>query len=134
MGAWQWFQYGNASGSVALDGDALRCTILRASTNEADLLLYQVGTAVENGRTYRIKFSAKADKDRVMVVNSSVNHMMYTNIGLKVPVPLTKEWQPFQYIFVGENADGLNDRLPTFVVGQTTGTVWIKDVVLEAIK
>jgi hypothetical protein len=133
--AWTWYQFSPATGTMTPDGDAIRCNIATLdATNIGNVQLYQVGPVIENGRAYRIHFAAKADKDRVMKLDGSLNHMHYDHIGIQQSVPLSKDWQTFDYVFVGENADGQPDRLPTFVLGQTTGTVWIKDVTLEVVK
>ena len=87
---------------------------------------------LKNGHNYHLSFNAKADRAMTVPIASSVNHMDYQSVGLYQLATLTPEWKKYDYSFKAEQADAeLAARIPTFVFGNATGVVWIKDVALE---
>jgi hypothetical protein len=80
---------------------------------------------LQEGETYIVRFRAKADAPRRVPLQAQIDDPDWHLSGLNVVVPLTKEWQPYQYEFRGKDLAG-----PTriqFLLGDRTGTVWIEE-------
>jgi hypothetical protein len=129
--AWQWKQYTSANGSINLDGDALRCDILNVGESASQLVLYQSIPSLRDGQNYRLTFNAKADKNLPIIAAASLGWKDFHSVGLYKQVALTQEWKKYELPFKGERTDGHEVHAPIFLMGLSTGTIWLKDVVLE---
>jgi len=88
----------------------------------------QVFDDLQEGATYTVRFRAKADVPRPIVVYGEIGEPDWKNIGLNQVVPLTEEWQTYQYEFQAKNLAAQNTI--QFRLGDRTGTVWIADFTL----
>ncbi len=93
-------------------------------------LQYLNSTLVE-GKTYTLRFRAKANASRVMPVYAIVNGGDYHGIGLRQFAALTLAWHTFEYTFLAKDLGGAKLICPEFSVGNAVGTVFLADVSLK---
>jgi WD40 repeat protein len=87
--------------------------------------LSQVFDDLEEGATYTVRFRAKADAPRSITLHGQIGEPDGRDISLNQLVPLTQEWQTYQYQFQPKNLAAWNNI--HFILGERTGTVWIAD-------
>ncbi len=80
---------------------------------------------LQEGATYTVRFRAKADAPRTMVLFGGIGEPDWHNIGLLQEVPLTEEWRDYQYEFRAKDIAAAN--MIQFIVGDHKGTVWTAD-------
>jgi hypothetical protein len=131
IGAWRLDQQGSTKGQIAVDGDAIRVKIDQIDGISFHLELYQHSTTLIGGRRYRVRFKAKSDNPIVFKVAAIINHPDWHNLGLNEETGTTREWKDFDYTFTATGADGQGDKVPSFLIGYTVGTLWIKDLLVE---
>jgi hypothetical protein len=119
--------------NMTAEGDALRVDIPQTDKMPEHAQCYFDGAPLKDGSQYRLRFEAKADKQFIMRVQAAVIYRGYPNAGLDERVPLVTEWLPYTYTFTAGGMNGRTARIPLFLLGTDTGTVWIKNVVLEEI-
>jgi len=88
--------------------------------------LSQMLVDLEQGSTYQIRFRAKADSARTILLYAQVEEPNYHGIGLNQGVSLATDWRTFECKFQAKDLGALN--LLRFILGAQTGTVWIADV------
>jgi hypothetical protein len=128
---WYWQQFNHvASGAVSTDGGTLRVDITKVDGDAGNLILYQRAIATNTGRKYHVSFWAKADKTRKIGVTAGRGSWSpgFKNNGLCEEYTIGKEWTPHETTFTVVDADNYPAKLPVFLLGGATGTVWLKDV------
>jgi hypothetical protein len=133
LASWHWEQQGKASGGVTIDGDAVKVQVLAVDGVSYHLQLFQQKAVLYNGRTYRVRFKAKADRPYTLKVAAGINHPDYHEMGMAQEVSMTSDWQPYEFTFRAEGADGQRNKIPSFVCAYALGTFWVKDLTVEAI-
>lgn len=104
---------GNRVDATSVDGTAWHAKLL------------QVFDDLEEGARYRVRFRAKATSPRQIILYGQISEPDGHGIGRNQAVPLTRDWQPYQYEFQAKDLAAWN-RIE-FHLGQQTGTVWIAD-------
>ncbi len=111
---------GHGGGSAA----KLTCTKFVAATPASHAMLCQLGVPVRRGRTYRVRFWARAERIQADVVSIALSDTSeWANCGLEgafVPGP---EWKPYEFIFRAERDCAEKSRLQIWFA--STGTLWI---------
>src|SRR5262249_36972725 len=88
--------------------------------------LWQTFDDLQEGATYTVRFRARADAPRrVNLSAQAAEPYRHDNIGLNEAVPLTKNWQPYEYEFRAKDLAAQNAIV--FNVGEQTGTVRTAD-------
>jgi hypothetical protein len=90
--------------------------------------LVQMFDDLQEGATYTVRFRAKSNAPRPLVLYGGIDEPNGKSIGLNQVVPLTEDWQPYQYEFQAKDLGASNTI--SFFVGDRTGTVWIRDFTL----
>ena len=116
---------GTARAILAAEQDACRVDVTAVDGTDWHAKLRQVLDNLQDDSTYIVRFRAKADAERRIKLEAQIGQPDWHLIGLNVVVPLTKEWQSFQYTFQAKAPAGLN-RIQ-FLLGERTGTLWIAD-------
>ncbi len=114
--------------STKTDGNYSAKINVTATGSRSDGQFYQFSPLV-NGKTYTIKFAAKASSNRVIEfkmdkASTSVNYFEAT-------MNLTTSWQNFSYQFTSLQDDG-NPRYE-FNLGDQTGQVWFDNATLNMV-
>jgi hypothetical protein len=130
-GQWYWQCMQPAEATLSADGDALRCDITKVDGTDWHIQYMYIKDTLVEGRQYRIKFEAKASDDMVMNLSVLNDKDDRHSLGLDTKVALVKKWVPYEYTFVASQTDGKPDRCPLFMLGQATGTIWIRNLVVE---
>ncbi len=84
---------------------------------------------LETGKTYTLKFRAKADRSRNVGVGVRLHKPDWRFLGLNAEVALGTEFKDYKYTFSAEQGEAGHARL-SFVVGGTTGSVSVRDLEL----
>jgi Tol biopolymer transport system component len=121
-------QWGTARATLASEGSAWRVEVTAVDDVIWHAQLCQVFDNLEEGATYTLRFRAKADAPRRLRLWGEIAEPDWHCIGLDEEVPLTKDWQAYQYEFQATNLTAWTKI--NFRVGDRTGTVWIADVTL----
>ena len=111
---------------------SLRVDIAQVGSDESMLQYKQLGIKLEQGKTYAITFKAKADEERKAVVSFCKDTTPWTNYGLRNTIPLTTEWKQYKFVFTASATTDEDTRL-SFVLGQSTGTVWLDKIQLSEV-
>ena len=131
--SWQLYAGGEARAVLHGEGGVMRLDIGSVDGVSAHLKCFQRGINLQEGRTYTLRFRAKADKLRDMQVEACLDQPDYHNVGLGRIAPLLPEWQKFSETFTATHVLANDTDVPRFVVGDRAGTIWFSDVsVVEA--
>jgi WD40 repeat protein/serine/threonine protein kinase len=87
--------------------------------------LLQMFDDLQEGATYTVRFSAKADAPRSIRLTASDFDPASHGIGLSQQVSLTENWELYQYTFQAKDLAFQNTI--QLILGERTGTVWIAD-------
>ena len=117
---------GNAQAMLNYDGGAHEVQVTAVNPTDWYVQLHEMFDDLEEGATYTIRFQAKADAPRRINLNAQRNGTPdWKNIGLAKSFSLTEQWEKHEVQFQAKNLAAVNKI--TFILGQQTGTVWIKD-------
>jgi aryl-phospho-beta-D-glucosidase BglC (GH1 family) len=122
--------------SIGGDGDlfeeegVLVFEIYDGANDPWDMKLFQTGKLIENGKTYKVTFMAKAEYSRAMM--STVYN---EDIGIDYPespvwFDLATDFQEFEYTFIMNEATDPS-AIITFDLGGVDGDIWIDDITLS---
>lgn len=93
--------------------------------------LQYLNPTLAEGKTYTLRFRAKANAKRVMPVYAIVNGGDYHGIGLRQFASLTPSWRVFAYTFQAKDLGSAKLICPEFTLGNAVGTVYLADVSLK---
>jgi hypothetical protein len=130
--AWQFEEIDDAKGTMKAEAGALALTASKIDGTEWHVQAYQAGLELANGTEYTVTFKARASAKRTAQVYAGVNEDDYHAVGLDEVITLAPEWKDFKFTFKADGVAARHNNRLGFLVGQETGTVWIKDLVLVA--
>src|SRR5262249_46933772 len=107
------------------EGNGHRIDVTAVDGTDYHATLAQGFDDLQEGATYTIRFRTRADAPRQVSLYGQIAEPDWHGIGLSPVVPLTKDWQPYEYEFQAKNVAASNTI--TFILGAQTGTVWIAD-------
>ena len=90
---------------------------------------HQRDRTLEKGKSYVLRFQARASEPRVIALSSQKGVVNWRNYGLSQKVTAGTEWQDFAVTF--EANETANDARIQFFLGAQTGQVWIDNVSLK---
>ena len=114
-----------ARATQAIEGNVCRIDVTAVDGTKWHARLTQVFGDLHEGATYTIRFRAKADPPRPIVLHGQIDQPDWKSIGLNQVVALSTDWQVYQYEFRPKNLAAWNAI--HFLLGERTGTVWIAD-------
>lgn len=129
--AWEFEINEDAKGTMKTENGAIALAVNKVDGVDWHVQLYQAGIDLNEGKDYLVTFKARADAKRAALVYAGVNEEDFHSVGLDEPFDLTPAWTEYKFTFKAEGVVPKNNRLG-FIVGQQTGTVYIKDLVLSA--
>jgi WD40 repeat protein len=94
----------------------------------------QPWTHLEAGKRYTVQFLARASQARLITAHFQINKDPWTVVGLDQAVDVGRDWAPYRLTFTADNNVSPEGNMLIFYLGQATGTVWIKDVAVFAMK
>jgi WD40 repeat protein len=118
-----------ATASPHAEEGIVRLDVNQAGSAHSDVQFYQKGLTLKNDRHYALQFLARANKTRPIAAIAQHDDFPYENIGLSADLTLTSRWKAFRIPFDVSGALPHHSSI-TFLLGQTTGPVWFKSVVL----
>jgi hypothetical protein len=117
-----------ARATLTTEGNVCRVDVTAVDGTNWHARATRVFDDLQEGATYTVRFRAKADVPRQIILYGQVDEPDWHDIGLSQDVPLTERWQTYQYQF---RAKGLAaENAIQFILGDRTGTVWIADFTL----
>jgi WD40 repeat protein len=129
-------RYGTTRATLATEGNVCRVEVTAVdgtAYHSATLTQLFDNLQLQEGASYTIRFEARADAPRPIVLTTTASFPDVHAIGLRDEViNLTEKWKPCQYEFRAKNLADWNGI--HIIVGKQTGTVWIKDFAIEGAK
>jgi len=116
---------GNARATMVNEMNITRVDVTAVDGTDFHVQFGQLFDNLETGATYTVRFRARADARRQVLLYGQINEADWHGIGLNEPIALTEEWQSFSRDFQASNLAAEN-RIK-FDIGQQTGTVWVAD-------
>lgn len=132
--AWRLQQREMTKATLSVEENALKVVVTQVGPNDGLVQVFHIlsGTQVQEGARYTLRFRAKADADarplRVMAQSMEPFH----TIGLNRTFTLGTDYKDFTHTFTAQKVNPKRNKVPAFVVGAKTGTIWIADVALTA--
>lgn len=122
---------GTASGSGSRSGGAVKAGVVSGGTERWNVQLLQSGFGLETGRTYAVRFTAKASVARSIDVSVEHDASPWTSHSRRL-LELGTEAKPFSWTF---RMDGESDPAARLVfnLGLEAGDVTLDDVRLEVL-
>lgn len=117
------FEFLNMNGGVGsadIATDAISISIDDNGDVDYSIQLVNAGIPAVSGTTYEVTFEARADEDRVMIVDVSQPDNGYSRLLEDTRVSLTTDWQTFTYSYTVNGDSDDNSRLE-FNMGHITG-------------
>jgi hypothetical protein len=136
LGDWFTFTTGSARATFGTDSNAyrgskaLKVNVTQVSGTAWHIQFGQDNLAVQAGKTYRIRFAARAS------TNTSVQAMIRRNgepwnaLGWQTTLQLTPTWQRYEFTFTATETLFGGARL-SFDVGQAVRTLWFDDFLFQ---
>ncbi|HKZ80691.1 MAG TPA: carbohydrate binding domain-containing protein [Pyrinomonadaceae bacterium] len=110
----------------AVGAASARIDVTAASGVERHIRLAQYDRSLEQGVIYDVSFWAKSDTQRTITLSAQKGSPDWRGYGLWRHVPIDTGWKQYRISFAAnESAD---DARIQFLVGETSGTVWLDDV------
>ncbi len=135
--AWQVYEAGAARGALTQSsepggGKTLQVTINTPSSQAYHFQLLRPALPLLEGRTYELRFLAKASRKRTLDVEgqATIGGDIH-NIGLSKIVDLDTAWKEYTVRFTTKNVVENNSHAPQFCFAQEAGTVWLANVSLK---
>jgi len=125
-------QNGFTSGiSFLTNGDFLQVDQVNGGTKEWEVNFKQESLFIEQGKNYRVSFSAKTDLARMIRVNvANYENNSFTQYGYQ-PVDITTEWDDYQFDFTMTNPDDPFSTLQFGIGGYQNNSTFFRNICLE---
>jgi hypothetical protein len=120
-----------AQATLTVEGNVHRVDVTAVDGTNWHARLSQGLEDLQEGATYTIRFRAKADAPRPIMLYGQIEEPDWHGIGLNQVVSLTENWQPYQYTFQAKDLGATN--MLRLLLGERTGTVWIDDLTVTRV-
>lgn len=120
----------NIAKPAGVQSQPIRLTVETLGGQNWHIQFNQARLDLTDGEPYTISFWAKADRERSLPVNASLDTDDYRNIGLQSVAKLTTQWQKFQFSFVASRTKKDHNRI-TFFLGDALGAIEMADIALR---
>jgi hypothetical protein len=127
--AWHLEQDGGVAASASAGERGVRVAVSRVDGTNWHVQLNQPGLKIEKGHTYRVRFTARADRPVTIAASVGQAHEPWQNFGGR-SAKVGAERTTVTFGFTA-SSDDANARL-TFVLGASPATVELADVELHA--
>jgi hypothetical protein len=115
-----------AQATLTVEGNVHRVDVTAVDGTNWHARLSQVIEHLQEGATYTIRFRAKADAPRPIMLHGQIGEPDWHGIGLSEVESLTQKFRDYEFKFQAKDLSATN--LLQFILGDQTGTVWIADL------
>ena len=122
---WNLQHFTPAQASLTTQGTAQVTTITKTDGEAWHVQLARLNASVKDGVPITVKFRAKADKSRDMMLMGGVSDGDYHPICAQQYVALNTSWQDYTFRVTPHDSAGHPVGFPQFLLGKQSGTVWI---------
>lgn len=129
--SWRLEKVGDAKSEMKIEEDSVVFRTTVVDSTDWHVQAVQTNLDLKNGKTYTIKFKAKSPDEIAITVNAMIDQEDWHQIGLNEEIQLRKEFKDFSFEFTASDTVEKKNRI-SFVLGNSKGTVSIKDVTLIA--
>lgn len=130
---WSLIQQGGAAGGISTSGNALAVSISSGGTEAWHLQLVKNNIPLEQGKRYRLSFSAEAGAERNITFYAGKASTPWNAYSGYNSVTITSLQTTYSFIFTMTSATDQVARL-VFDLGTTTGSVNISSVKVEELR
>ena len=129
---WDLQQVAPAAASLQNNGEEHQVTIANSDGEPWHVQLNHLGGGVQDGQVYTIRFRAKADAPRDMMLSGQVGDGDYHNICDQQYLLLNTGWRDYTVRVTPHDDKGHSALFPQFLLGKQSGTVWIDHLTIES--
>lgn len=86
-------------------GKAVRVSVTKPGAEAWHVQFNQAGLKFEQGKSYTLRFWAKADAGRTLSAVASQAHEPWGNLGLSANPRVTNQWREFRFVFTASQRD-----------------------------
>jgi hypothetical protein len=133
VNSWRLEQHEEAKAAAAVAEGAMVFDVTKEDGTDWHVQAFQTPLDLKDNTEYVVTFQAKADAERTIKVQAGIDQDDWHLIGLDEEITLGKEWKPYEYKFTASETVANKNRFG-FVLGQSKGKVYVKDVVLKPAK
>ena len=129
-----WFlqRFDPAQALLTTEGTAQVTTISKTDGESWHVQLGWQNASVTDGVPFLVKFRAKADAPRDMMLMGGISDSDYHPICDQQYVALNTTWRDYAFRIIPHGSAGHPVGFPQFLLGKRTGTVWIDQVVVTS--
>jgi len=129
---WQSLTLGSAKGEFKDLGQGVaKYTVLGVGKNDWEAQVYFRPPDFQPQATYELKFEARADDDRTIVIYGGMADGAYEPAGLdRKEIQVGTQFKAYSATFTSTNPRRQRVNVPSFLLGNQTGSVWIRNVTL----
>jgi hypothetical protein len=124
-------QAGDAKAVMKIEEDSVVFRTTAVDSTDWHVQAVQTNLDLKDGKTYTIKFKAKSPEEVAITVNAMIDQDDWHQIGLNEEVQLRKEFKDFSFEFTANDTVAKKNRI-SFVLGNTKGIVYLKELTLSA--
>ena len=129
----QWIvsQKGSATGTVEHQENQLRINVTTAAADRWSFRLQHRAIDAPPGHSLTLKFSAKASAPRKTTISSQQGLPPMGDLTEETVLDVGTEWKEYTCKFTfPKGSTASNDLFPIIELGDQTGTIWLRDIVL----
>ena len=101
LAGWHLSEQQGADGTMTETSDGVRVAVDRPGSAGWTLEYVGTGFEVEAGKLYTISIDAKADRERNVKLNVSLNRAPWTSLGVDQSIGLGTDWRTYEFTFTG---------------------------------
>jgi len=128
-GLWKLEVHGTAQAVLVAERNTAQVTVAQVDGTGWHVQLMQLFDDLAADSSYRVRFRARANAPRTMVLCGHIHEPDWRGIGLGETVQLTEDWNSCEFSFRAKDLAKVN-RI-TFLLGEQAGTVSIADFIVE---
>lgn len=129
--SWRLEKAGETKSEMKIEEDAVVFQTTAVDSTDWHVQAVQTNLDLKDGKNYVIKFKAKSPDQILITVNAMIDQDDWHQIGLNEEVQLKKEYTEFSFEFTANDTVPMKNRI-SFVLGNSKGTVSIKNLILNA--
>ncbi len=114
------------TGNAAVGAACARCNISQTTGTDWHIEFAQYNRSLVQGVSYDLTFWARSSQPRSLTVSLQKGSPDWRNYGLYRRLAITTIWQQYTATFTANET--VSDARAQFLLGETTGTVWLDDV------
>ncbi len=109
----------------------MHAALTHEGSHRWDFQVHQIGLDLVEGKPYILRFRARANQPRKVVIQVVMDKNPWRSVGLSKYIELKPAWQSYEYSFVATQPEKDHTRV-SFNLQNFVGDVWIADVELRS--